>query len=150
MPAVQLTKPITQIATVSYTFPAAAAINVVNAASITNPRFVSLASSSTQFVPTAEYWYITGYFLNTGQSASICSALLVTYVNGAVQPLTISETEILQSTYNKLTFPASEWVQLPNGQQWQQGMVSTVINTTTTTTVTIQETILRMPLAMLQ
>lgn len=111
---------------------------------------MALASTSTQFVPTAEYDYVTGYFLNTLQSASIAAALLATWVNGAQQPLTVSEGEILQATYNKLVFPQAEWVHLPNGQQWQQGMMATATVTTTTTTVTIQETILRIPLAMMK
>lgn len=150
MPQVQLTKGVSQIATASATANPGTAAGANLTASITLIRGISLASSNTQYVPTAEYWYITGIFLNPNQTASIAHALLITYVNSAPQPFAPQEDEVQQTTYNKLVLPAQEWIQLPNGQSWQQAIQPTATVTTTTTTVTFQETILRMPLTTLK
>lgn len=148
MPSVQLTKPVTQIATVSVSVPNGSAAGTPIAASITPIRGITLSSSAAQFVPTAEYWYITGIYLNPGQTPTNTNSLLLTYVNNVVQPYAPAEQEVQQTTFNKLVQPSSEWVHLPNGQQFQQA-VQPQVTATATTTVTFQETILRMPLAAL-
>jgi len=149
MPAVQLTKGTTQVATATVAIAALAAAGTNTAANITLIRGISLASATTQFVPTAEYWYITGIYLPGATAPTGMNALLLTFVNSAPQPFAPAESEVSQTIFNKLTLPPQEWIQLPNGQQWQQAIQPQVANTSTTT-VTFQETILRMPLASMQ
>lgn len=149
MPSVQLTKGNTQVASVTATFNAGTPAGINVPATIVNPRGIALAGASQQSVPTAEYWYITGIYLSAGTSVSIANALLVTYVNNVPQPFAPAEDEVQQTTYNKLVLPPQEWIQLPNGQAWQQALQPQATVTTTTTTVTFFETILRMPLAAL-
>lgn len=154
MPSIQLTKGVSQIATATATVNPATASGTNIAASITKIRGISLASSSTQFIPTNEYWYITGIYVPTTSTGavniSIANALLITFVNDAPQPYAPSEAEVQQNLYNKLALPPQEWIQLPNGQAFQQAIQPTVTVTTTTTTVTFQETFLRMPLGVMQ
>ena len=150
MPATQLTKGNTQIAVVTAT-PAPPANAGQNYIATINPvRGVALAGATTQFVPQNEYWYLTGVFLNPNQSPTALHGLLLTLVNFIPQMATFQEDEVQQGTYNKLTLPSTEWIQLPSGISWQQAIQPTVTYTTTTTTVTFQETILRVPLALLK
>lgn len=150
MPSVQLTKGNTQICQAQATANAGTAIGANLAASLTLIRGISLASATQQYVPVNEYWYITGIFLNPNQTPSIAHALLLTYVNSVPQPFAPEEDEVQQGTYNKLTLPSTEWIQLPSGISWQQAIQPTATVTTTTTTVTFQESILRMPLQVLK
>jgi len=145
--AVQLTKPVSQIATATATFAASAAAGTTVMASITVIRGQTPAAQLQQ-VPVTEFWYITSIYLPAGVSPSAVNGILITYVNNIAQPLAPMESEVQQTIYNKLRLSADQWIQLQPGISWYQQIQSTVANGTSATTVTFSMVLLRVPVAL--
>jgi hypothetical protein len=146
MPQQQLTQPVSFTATVSATFNAGNGTAAVQGA-MSIP--VGSPTVTTFFVPVNENWFITGFYLQAGVSVSIANARVQTTVNFTPQRLQPAEAEIQQNIYNKLKLTPDQWIAIPGGNQFTQSLIPNVSIVTTTTSVTIYETIRAVPLKLL-
>lgn len=147
MPHQQLTRPTSSTATITATFNAGTVAGAAVVANLAIP--VGNPTVTTMFVPTNEYWHITGMYVQAGTSVSIANARVRTTVNFTPQRLQPAEAEIQQNIFNKLKFSPAQYIQVPGGQQFFQELIANVAVTTTTTTVTVFETILHVPQTLL-
>ncbi len=145
MSFVRLTAETSQVAVATATFQANAPAGTTVLASISTIRGLSPATQQ-HTVPASEFWYITSFYLPAGVSPSAVNAIVFTFVNDTQQPLAPAESEIQQNIYNKLKLSPAQWLKLPPAESWYMQFQSQVANGSSATTVTINFTILRVPL----